>query len=73
MIFLQGGVVAIHISWICNLDFDFMAYCLPRYVRGYVCPGIQYKGYCLLRYVRVFLEFYNKGYCLSSYIRVAIY
>jgi len=26
-----GGVVAIHIQWICNLDWDFMKYCLPKY------------------------------------------
>ena len=25
-----GGVVAIHIQWICNLDWDFMKYCLPK-------------------------------------------
>jgi len=28
---VKGGVVAIHISWICNLDFDFMKNCLPKY------------------------------------------
>ena len=29
---VSGGVVAIHIQWICNLDWDFMKYCLPKYV-----------------------------------------
>ena len=27
---VTGGVVAIHIQWICNLDFDFQKNCLPR-------------------------------------------
>ena len=27
-----GGVVAIHIQWICNLDWDFLKYCLPKWV-----------------------------------------
>ena len=27
---ISGGVVAIHIKWICNLDFDFMENCLPE-------------------------------------------
>jgi len=26
-----GGVVAIHIQWKCNLDFDFLQNCLPEY------------------------------------------
>ena len=25
-----GGVVAVHIQWICNLDWDFLQHCLPR-------------------------------------------
>ena len=25
-----GGVVAIHIKWKCNLDFDFLKNCLPE-------------------------------------------
>ena len=25
-----GGVLAIHIQWICNLDLDFMENCLPK-------------------------------------------
>ena len=25
-----GGVVAIHIQWKCNLDFDFLQNCLPE-------------------------------------------
>ena len=29
---VNGGVVAVHIQWICNLDFDFMENCLPRLV-----------------------------------------
>ena len=29
---VSGGVVAIHIQWICNLDWDFMRHCLPKYV-----------------------------------------
>ena len=28
----SGGVVAIHIQWICNLDFDFEENCLPKWV-----------------------------------------
>ena len=28
---VTGGVVAIHIQWICNLDFDFQKNCLPRW------------------------------------------
>jgi len=28
---IKGGVVAVHIQWICNLDFNFMEHCLPRY------------------------------------------
>ena len=27
---INGGVVAIHIKWICNLDFDFKKNCLPQ-------------------------------------------
>ena len=27
---VTGGVVAVHIQWICNLDFDFMEHCLPK-------------------------------------------
>ena len=27
---VTGGVVAIHIQWVCNLDFDFYQNCLPR-------------------------------------------
>ena len=27
---VTGGVVAIHIQWLCNLDFDFYQNCLPR-------------------------------------------
>ena len=27
---VSGGVVAIHIQWICNLDWDFMRHCLPK-------------------------------------------
>ena len=27
---VSGGVVAIHIQWLCNLDWDFMKYCLPK-------------------------------------------
>ena len=27
-----GGVVAVHIQWKCNLDFDFIKNCLPEYV-----------------------------------------
>jgi hypothetical protein len=27
---ITGGVVAVHIEWICNLDFDFHNNCLPR-------------------------------------------
>jgi len=28
---IRGGVVAISIAWNCNLDRDFMTYCLPHY------------------------------------------
>ena len=28
---VSGGVVAVHIQWICNLDWDFFKYCLPRF------------------------------------------
>jgi len=28
---VNGGVVAVHIQWICNLDWDFLQYCLPKY------------------------------------------
>ena len=24
---ISGGVVAVHIQWICNLDLDFMQHC----------------------------------------------
>ena len=27
---ITGGVVAVHIEWICNLDWDFHRYCLPK-------------------------------------------
>ena len=27
---ISGGVVAVHIEWICNLDWDFVKYCLPK-------------------------------------------
>ena len=27
---ISGGVVAVHIEWICNLDWDFDKYCLPK-------------------------------------------
>ena len=27
---ISGGVVAVQIQWICNLDFDFMQNCLPK-------------------------------------------
>ena len=27
---ISGGVVAVHIQWICNLDWDFMENCLPK-------------------------------------------
>ena len=26
----MGGVVAVHIMWICDLDWDFAKYCLPK-------------------------------------------
>ena len=26
----MGGVVAVHIMWICDLDWDFTKYCLPK-------------------------------------------
>ena len=29
---ISGGVVAVHIEWICNLDWDFQKYCLPKWV-----------------------------------------
>ena len=25
-----GGVVAVHIQWSCDLDWDFFTYCLPK-------------------------------------------
>ena len=28
---IQGGVVGINIQWNCDLDWDFMKYCLPAY------------------------------------------
>jgi len=28
---VTGGVVAVHIEWSCNLDFDFLTNCLPKY------------------------------------------
>ena len=28
----RGGVVAVHIQWLCDLDWDFQQYCLPKYV-----------------------------------------
>jgi len=28
---ISGGVVAVHIEWTCNLDWDFEQYCLPKY------------------------------------------
>ena len=28
---IHGAVIAIEIKWDCNLDFDFMSYCLPKY------------------------------------------
>jgi len=28
---ITGGVVAVHIQWRCNLDFDFHKHCLPEY------------------------------------------
>ena len=28
---ISGGVVALSIAWHCNLDYDFMEYCLPKY------------------------------------------
>ena len=27
---ITGGVVAVHIEWTCNLDWDFQRYCLPK-------------------------------------------
>ena len=39
-----GGVVAVHIQWKCNLDFDFLKNCLPEYVRSSVC-----SRYCGVR------------------------
>jgi hypothetical protein len=31
---ISGAVVAVHIKWTCNLDFDFENNCLPEYVKG---------------------------------------
>ena len=31
---ISGGVVAVHIEWICNLDWDFQKYCLPKWVEN---------------------------------------
>ena len=28
---IRGAVIAIKIKWECNLDLDFMTYCLPKY------------------------------------------
>lgn len=28
---IKGGVVSLSIAWHCDLDYDFMTYCLPRY------------------------------------------
>ena len=28
---IQGAVIGIEIKWNCNLDYDFMTYCLPKY------------------------------------------
>ena len=28
---LNGGVISISIKWRCDLDYDFMKYCLPKY------------------------------------------
>ena len=28
---LKGGVINVDIKWDCNLEWDFMKYCLPRY------------------------------------------
>ena len=28
---VRGAVIAIEIKWDCDLDFDFMAHCLPKY------------------------------------------
>ncbi len=28
---IKGGVVSLSIAWHCNLDYDFMKYCLPNY------------------------------------------
>ena len=28
---IKGGVVSLSIAWHCNLDYDFMSHCLPRY------------------------------------------
>ncbi|XP_059086038.1 P2X purinoceptor 4-like isoform X2 [Tigriopus californicus] len=28
---IKGGVVSLSIAWHCNLDYDFMQYCLPKY------------------------------------------
>ena len=27
---IAGGVVAVHVEWSCNLDWDFNKYCLPK-------------------------------------------
>ena len=36
---INGGVVAIHIKWICNLDFDFQKNCLPQWVQLLKLPS----------------------------------
>ncbi len=28
---IKGGVVSLSIAWHCNLDYDFMTHCLPKY------------------------------------------
>ena len=28
---IKGGVISVSIKWNCNLDRDFMRYCLPHY------------------------------------------
>ena len=28
---IKGGVISVSIKWNCNLDRDFMTYCLPHY------------------------------------------
>ena len=30
LIMTPGGVVAVHVEWTCNLDWDFNKYCLPK-------------------------------------------